>query len=325
MPLDVNPGNSNYNLLPPIIPNTTASPVTPPQIEENENSGAMSGLSGQSPIVGGPAQPSVPGPVKPHESVARHVLDALGGANPADKISWAKSIIAGGLAGAANVGRVPEGSGWLAGAAKGAQGLQEQKRQAVLDQSKLEDEKMQRTLWNAQVAGETQRQQQAAELFKYAPAEHAAKLQELTDAHLKFVQEQLAAFSSAGIDLGQYVEVKNAGDLTPEQKQGLMSHPPTLMAVPNGEPHDSAQDNAGVHLVPSEVLMSARLKKDLPVSIPATDDEGKPITKKITISAGTPVMDAAAILQGAKNQVKDNVIISVNGEEDIRNRTGNSL
>jgi hypothetical protein len=84
----------------------------------------------------------------------------------------------------------------------------------------------------------------------------------------------------------------------------LMSHPPTLMAVPNGEPHDSAQDNAGVHLVPSEVLMSARLKKDLPVSIPATDDEGKAITKKITVSAGTPVMDAAAILQGAKNQVE---------------------
>jgi hypothetical protein len=306
MPLDVDPGNSNYNLLPPpqlpAVAGLSGAPMmaTPPEQPEETTA----------PVVSGPAGANVEGPANPGMSVARHIMAALGGSS-GQPMDWAKGIIAGGLAGAANVGKVPEGAGWLAGATKGAQGVQEvqrqkmlDQRQATLDQSKLEDEKMQRTLWNAQVAGETQRQQQAAELFKYAPAEHAAKLQELADAHLKFVQDQLAAFSSAGIDLGQYIQVKNAADLTPEQKQGLMSHPPTLMAVPNGEPHDSAQDNAGVHLVPSEVLMSARLNKDLPISIPATDDEGKPITKKITISAGTPVMDAAAILQGAKNQVE---------------------
>src|ERR1700687_1357051 len=100
MALDVNPGTTNYNLLPPIVPNATASPVTPPQFDEG--SGAMSGLSGQAPTVSGPAPPGVEGPVKTHESVARHVLDALGGANPADKMGWAKSILAGGLSAAAN-------------------------------------------------------------------------------------------------------------------------------------------------------------------------------------------------------------------------------
>src|SRR6266852_8310531 len=171
MALDVNPGTSNYNLLPPIVPNTTASPVTPPEIDEN--GGAMSGLGGQAPIVAGAARPAVTGPAtpEPHESVARHILDALG--NASGPMGWAHSIIAGGLAGAANVGEAPYGAGALYGASRAAAGVQQfqrqkmlDQRQATLDQSKLEDEKMQRTLWNAQVAGETQRQQEAAELFK---------------------------------------------------------------------------------------------------------------------------------------------------------------
>jgi hypothetical protein len=315
MALDVNPSSSSFTTLPPTIPNSSASPVTPPQIDEN--SGATAGLSGQAPLVGGaamrgPSPPIVAAPATPpapHVSVARHILDALGG-SASGPMDWAKSVIAGGLAASANVGKVPEGSGWLAGAARGVQGVEElnrqkmlDQRQAALDQSKLEDEKIQRQMWNANIAGETQRQQEAAELFKYAPAEHTAKLQELADAHLKFVQEQLAVFQSAGIDLSQYVEVTNQADLTPDQKRGLMSHPPTLMAVPNGEPHDAGQDSAGVHLVPSEALMGAKLKKDMTISIPASDEKGNPTTKQKTISAGTPVMDAAAILQGAKNQV----------------------
>jgi hypothetical protein len=301
--MDTTLATGSPTLLPPNIP--AASPVTQPAQPEMADS-ATAGLSGSAPTVGGPA---FEGPAQPHVSVARHILDALGGSG-GGPMDWAKSVIAGSLAGAANVGKVPEGGGFLYGMAKGAQGQQElqrqkmlDKRQATLDQSKLEDEKIQRQVWNANIAGETQRQQEAAELFKYAPAEHAAKLQELADAHLKFVQEQLAVFQSSGIDLSQYVEVKNQADLTPEQKQGLTSHPPTLMAVPNGEAHDAGQDNAGVHLVPSEVLIGARLKKDMPISIPASDENGNPTTKQITISAGTPAMAAAAILQGAKNQV----------------------
>jgi hypothetical protein len=301
--MDTTIATGSPTLLPPNVP--SAAPVTQPTQPEMSDT-ATAGLSGAAPTVGGPA---TEGPAQPHVSVARHVLDALGGSG-GGPMDWAKSVIAGGLAGAANVGKVPEGAGWLTGAARGVQGVQEldrrkmlDQRQATLDQSKLEDEKIQRQVWNANIAGETQRQQEAAELFKYAPAEHAAKLQELADAHLKFVQEQLAVFQSSGIDLSQYVEVKNQADLTPEQKQGLTSHPPTLMAVPNGEAHDAGQDNAGVHLVPSEVLIGARLKKDMPISIPASDEKGNPTTKQITISAGTPAMAAAAILQGAKNQV----------------------
>ena len=301
--MDTTLATGGPTLLPPNVP--SAAPVTQPAQPEMADS-ATAGLSGSAPAVGGPA---TEGPAQPHVSVARHILDALGGSG-GGPMDWAKSTIAGALAGAANVGKVPEGAGWLTGAARGVQGVQQlqrqkmlDQRQATLDQSKLEDEKMQRQVWNANIAGETQRQQEAAELFKYAPAEHAAKLQELADAHLKFVQEQLAVFQSSGIDLSQYVEVKNQADLTPEQKQGLTSHPPTLMAVPNGEAHDAGQDNAGVHLVPSEVLIGAKLKKDMPISIPASDEKGNPTTKQITISAGTPAMAAAAILQGAKNQV----------------------
>jgi hypothetical protein len=274
-------------------PQTFEQPEAP-EIGDNVNAG----LSGQPPMIGAPTA----GPVKPHQSVALHVLEALGG-SAGKPMDWARAVLAGGLSAAANVGTVPSGGGWLTGAARGAQGLQQEKRQAALDQSKLEDEKTQRTMWNANIAGETQRQQEAAALQPYVEAEHKAKLQQYADEHMKFTQQQLAVFSAAGVDLSQYVEVKNAADLSPEQKQGLMSHPPTLMAVPNGNPHDAGEDSAGVHLVPTEALMGAKLKKDMPISIPASDDKGNPTTKQITISAGTSAMDAAAIIQGAKNQV----------------------
>lgn len=281
----------NGPTVPPFQPQDTSNP---PEMD----SPAATGLSGG--MIGAPAAPAAP--PEPHVSVAQHILSALG-ASSGEPMAWAKSILAGGLAGAANVGTVPSGGGWLTGAARGAAGLQQEKRQAALDESKLADEKMQRTMWNTQVAGETQRQNEAAELFKYAPAEHQAKLQELADEHMKFTQQQLAVFSAAGINLSDYAEIKDSKDLSPEQKQGLLSHPPTLLAVPNGEAHGAGEDNAGVHLVPTEALMGARLKKDMPVSIPATDDKGNPITKTITVVAGTGAMDAAAIIQGAKNAI----------------------
>src|SRR5690242_16585584 len=108
------------------------------------NSGLVSpateGLSGNMGVPG-PAAPTVAGPAtpEPHETVARHILDALGGANPNDKMGWAKSILAGGLAAAANVGKVPEGAGFLAGAARGAAGAQEQKQIALANQAKQQE------------------------------------------------------------------------------------------------------------------------------------------------------------------------------------------
>jgi hypothetical protein len=290
---------------PPIAPQQTIAPGVSPQFDDG--GGAVAGLGGGVPVANQqPSAPVVSGPATngpathPSESIAQHVLSALGGGNSNDPMHWARGILAGGLAAAANVGEVPRGAGWLAGAARGAQGLQQERRQSALDQSKLEDEKMQRTMWNATIAGETQRQQQAAALQPYVEAEHKAKLQEYADQHMKATQELLSVFSAAGVDLSQYPEVKNSLDLTPDQKQGLMSHPPTLMAVPNGEAHGAGEDSAGVHLVPADTFVGAKIKKDMPISIPATDDNGNPITKKITISAGTPVMDAAAIIQGTK-------------------------
>jgi len=309
MPLEVNSGTSNYNLLPPVNPaeaglsGAPAMATPPAQPEENT-----------APVVEGPA---TIGPANPGMSVARHIMAALGGSS-GQPMDWAKGIISGGLAAAAaNVGPRPRGCRCFVAARQRALRVYKNfndkrcwtQRQAVLDASKLEDEKMQRTVWNAaKLPVRHNASKQAAELFKYAPAEHARKV-----ARIRRPALGVCGKSNSRPSLPQVLtivavraEIKNPADLTPEQKQGLMSHPPTLMAVPNGEPHDAGHDDVGVHLVPSGVLMNATLKKDLPISIPRkADDEGKPTTKNITIVAGTPVMDAAAaILQGAKNQVE---------------------
>ena len=76
--------------------------------------------------------PATEGPANPGVSVARHIMAALGGSNGAP-LDWARGIISGGLAAAANVGKVPEGAGWLAGASRGAAGMQELQRQKMLD------------------------------------------------------------------------------------------------------------------------------------------------------------------------------------------------
>ena len=79
-------------------------------------------------------QPAAPAtePPEPHETFARHIVTALGGGS--DPMGWARSVIGGGLTAAANVGKVPEGAGWLAGAARGAQGVTDLRRQQMLDQ-----------------------------------------------------------------------------------------------------------------------------------------------------------------------------------------------
>src|ERR1700733_2163311 len=94
--------------LPPSVPPRVSNPdIT----DEDPNiGGAPAGLAGM------PAQPNITAPAAPQapatptESVARHVLDALGGSGGGGPMSWAKSVLAGGLAGAANVGKGPEGS-----------------------------------------------------------------------------------------------------------------------------------------------------------------------------------------------------------------------
>ena len=89
----------------------------PPQLPADE--ATIAGLGGA------PAAEQAAAPMateaqepEPHETFARHIVTALGGGS--DPMGWARSVIGGGLTAAANVGKVPEGAGWLAGAAPGA-------------------------------------------------------------------------------------------------------------------------------------------------------------------------------------------------------------
>src|SRR5271155_3555477 len=102
---------ANVQQMPPQIPGLAGNLATPPpQPDQSQDS---------QPVVPGPA---TEGPANPSQSIARHILDALGGSG-GKPMDWARGIVAGGLAAAANVGKAPEGAGGLYGAAKGAQGL----------------------------------------------------------------------------------------------------------------------------------------------------------------------------------------------------------
>jgi len=154
-----------------------------------------------------------------------------------------------------------------------------------------ENERIQRTLWNAKIFGETRRQQEATELLKRTKAEHQAKLQEYAAEHLALVREQLAAFAGAGIDLSQHIQIKNACDLTPEQKADLLLCPPALVAVANGEPHDAGEDSVGVYLVPWDVVTSAKLQEDM-------------LSAGEFIPTGTPLVTVLTVIQRAKSDIE---------------------
>jgi hypothetical protein len=155
----------------------------------------------------------------------------------------------------------------------------------------LENERFTRTFWNAQVFGETRRQQQVAGLLERTKIEHQVKLQRYSARHLELVHQQLAAFANAGIDLSQHVQIKNERDLTSEQKAGLLLCPPTLAVVPNGEPHLAGEDGVGVYLVPWDVLTGAKLQKDM-------------LSAAESIPAGTPLLTALAVIQRAKTDLE---------------------
>src|ERR1041385_7011674 len=88
------------------------------------------------PVVQGPA---TEGPANPGQSVALHIMEALG-ASTGKPMDWARGILSGALAGAANVGTAPSGAGWLYGASKGVQGQMEVRRQQMLDQQKVKQQ-----------------------------------------------------------------------------------------------------------------------------------------------------------------------------------------
>ena len=252
--------------LPPNVP--SAAPATQPAQPEMSDT-ATAGLSGAAPTVGGPA---MEGPAQPHVSVARHILDALGGSG-GGPMDWAKSTIAGALAGAANVGKVPEGSGWLAGASRGAQGVQELNRQKMLDQQKQQQQQVEnkfkerqitneeqnsqaeRALYHAKLLTETQTRNFAAELQPYLKGEAVANLKASEQSMNQIDRQNEAAFLATG---GTPEQWKAATANSREQfidstdhKSAMTGDPASGLLVHNAEPHTAGNDEAGVTHIPA--------------------------------------------------------------------------
>ncbi len=154
-------------------------------------------------------------------------------------------------------------------------------------------EQVSRTYWNARIFGETLRGQEAAQLLTRVTIEHRsqfARLQEYAAQHLALVHEQLKAFANSGIDLSEYKQVRNTGDLTAQQMTSLLRCPPTLAPVPNGEEHTAGEDKAGVYLISWDVLASAKLQNDATYAGEA-------------IPGGTMLFAALSLIQRAKEDI----------------------
>src|SRR5579885_3506504 len=271
------------------------------------------------------AQPEMQPEPQPHESIARHIVDALGGGN-GHPMDWARSILAGGLAGAANVGKVPEGGGFLAGAGRGFQGVVEQKRQQMLDQQKQQqidfekqeklkaderanqelaihqaDAQVQRAMWNAQTAASIQTQQQNAARFPALQQEDQLRVRQLNDQIQQSERDNLSILAAAGADVASLEHITSYDQLTDGHAKQIGSG--DVFAVPNGEEHKKEEDGAGAYLVPGNIWDES-IKK--PVSITAgweVDKNGKATPKTITAQEGTRVGTLLAIAKGAQQDL----------------------
>lgn len=321
MPDDTNavamtPGSLPYNIAvgntaQPNIPSAKTSPATEPDF----GGPSAEGLSG-----GNGIPVTAPQPPKPEESVARHIMEALSGASGGHPMDWARATISGGLAAAANVGKVPSGSGWLAGASKAAAGLQEQKQVALANQAKqqemalkqkadaraeqelqihMEDAKTQRAMWNAQTAASIQTQQQNAARFKDLQEADRLHVRELQDKVRESEQDQLAVLSAAGVDVSKLDHITGYDQLTTDHAKQAGAG--GIFAVPNGEEHKEGEDKAGAYMVPGDVW-------DRPITKPITittgyevdPKTGKATPKTMTAQEGTKVGTLLAIAKGAQ-------------------------
>lgn len=297
-------------------PNVSAPMATPADAPEMSDN-ATAGLSGSAPSVGGSAQ----GPEEPHVSVSRHIMAALGGSD-GRPMDWAKGILAGTLAAAGNVGKVPEGGGWLAGAAKGAQGIQQQKQLALENQQKqqemdlkkkadaraeqelqihMEDTKVQRAMWTAQTAASIQTQQQNAARFPTLEKKDQLDVQELQNKIHESERDQLAVLSAAGVNIADLEHITDSKDLT--ESHAKQAGAGDIFPVQNGEKHAAGEDGAGVHLVPGDVWEQPITK---PVTITTgyeVGKDGKSTPKTVTAQPGTKVGTLLAIAKGAQTDL----------------------
>lgn len=306
---------------PPFLPSENglgglAAPLATPPLQPQEQAEQLPPVSG----------PATEGPANPGQTVARHILDALGGGS-GGSMDWAKGILAGGLAGAANVGKAPEGAGALYGASKGVQGTLEIKRQQALDkqranqqafenQEKLKadtraerelsiheaDAQAQRAMWTAETAGMTQRQNEDAAKFeqwkKLAPFE-------VKKAEAAYEEEQTKLDQSRGEMIGlveavtgksisSFPLVTSTNDLTSEHAQQLGAA--YIFPVHNGETHTAGEDRVGAYLVPGH-YWEEPIKKPFEF----TNSDGK----KITAQPGTTLGTLAGVIMGKQKAADD--------------------
>jgi hypothetical protein len=242
-------------------------------------------------------------------SIARHILDALGGSNGAPG-SWAKSTVAGALATISGLakglttgpgqGPVAPGQGWLAGAAAGGNSYQEEiaKRQQQQTENQLQERKMtneeqtgaaNRAYLSAQTAASIQKAQQDQGLYATKQAESAMQLR--------------TAMISAGIPVDEVEEVTGYDQLTKDHAQQLGSG--KLVAVPNGQDHKTGEDQAGALLLPTDALNKKipQAMYNYAIGYKADPKTGEPVPVTANIQAGTTIGTLLAAHSAAMNQL----------------------
>lgn len=320
------PEGSSYALSFPHV-DTAESPnpntLTPPA--ESGLSGASMATPAGSPDMGNP-QPVQPAP-HPAETAARGVFAALSGAG-GHPMDWARATIAGGLAAAANVGQVAPGQGFLAGAAKGAQAVQQRQdqQQAIAAKQKQQDfenaekqkadERAQQELQNstdrtkaevglttAQTLASIQTRQQNAAQFPTLQKEKQLQVTDLENKIQDSEKEGLALLSSAGVDIMKLQHVTKTDQLTASDAHQAGSG--SVFPAGNGEAHSGDEDNFGAYVVPQSVW-GQRMPSDGTITVSAgIDKDGKPITKQQPYSAGTTLGTLWAVIRGSQKNYED--------------------
>lgn len=296
----------------------------PPVVMQPNDDNAMHGLGGTAPLDASMTTPAQE--PDPSESAARHIMDALGGSQ-GHPMDWARGIISGGLAAAANVGKVPEGGGALYGASRAAQAQQATRRQQMLDQQAARqqgfenqlranadvraeaankraeaqnqraelNDREQRALWGAETAGMIQRQNEDAAKFeqwkKTAPLEvkeAEIKYQEAQD-KLDEAHGEMRGLVEAvsGKSMSDFPLFTSSSDLTQDHANQLGAA--YIFPVHNGEKHSAEEDRVGAYMVPGH-YWEQPLKKPFEFNTPDGD--------KMTAQPGTSMATMAGIIMG---------------------------
>ena len=300
LPTPAQPWMAGANGAPMPPANMTTEPAQPEMADT-----ATAGLSGNAPgaVTKAPAQPP-----EPHVSVARHILEALGGA--AGPMGWAKSVIAGGLAGAANVGTIPEGGGALTGAARGVAGYQQLQRQQALDAQAKQKEQFEQKQKELQSLREDQKLKYESAYYSQLTASSAQKAQEEGG---KFAQDQQMLESNYWDTVAQALGADKAAKLREaaitDRSQLTSDHANqigggTHTVIGNGEAHvPDKNDKYGGVFMPNEYdkVKIPETIKDV-IKGYHVDDKGNVVPDYTDIPQGTSLGTAKMIFFSALKQ-----------------------